>query len=207
MSAENHGLLIVVSAPSGGGKTTVCEQILAVNPNSARVITCTTRAARDGEQDGVDYYFLDAGTFEQRIQAGDFLEQATVYGNRYGTLKSEVLSKLRQNKDVLLSIDVQGAAALRSIAAKDPELRGALVTVFIAPPSLRVLEERLVRRGKDAPDVIKRRLHAARQEIAEWARFDYLIISTSVEEDVRQMQAILTAEKLRQYRVRMPVYD
>src|SRR5262245_11234301 len=102
-------LLIVISAPSGGGKTTLCEMLLESNRNVTRAITCTTRDPRKGEKDGEDYYFLDATTFLKRVQAGNFLEHATVYGNSYGTLKSEVLSKLRQGKDVLLNIDVQGA--------------------------------------------------------------------------------------------------
>src|SRR5882672_858807 len=115
-------LLIVLSAPSGGGKTTLCQQLLPVRPNLTRAVTCTTRAPRAGEQDGVDYYFLDATTFLKRVQAGNFLEHATVYGNSYGTLKSEVLGKLRQGKDVVLNIDVQGAAAIRARAGEDPEL-------------------------------------------------------------------------------------
>jgi guanylate kinase len=148
---QHLGLLLVVSAPSGGGKTTVCDRILATVPNSIRAITCTTRDPREGEKDGVDYYFLDAADFLKRVQAGNFLEHATVYGNSYGTLKSEVLNKLRQGRDVLLSIDVQGAASIRERAREDHELRHALVTVFLAPPSIRALEERLKKRAKDAP--------------------------------------------------------
>src|ERR1043165_8449511 len=147
MGAPNpNPLLIVLSAPSGTGKTTLCEQLLLARPNLTRAITCTTREPRSGEQDGVDYYFMDAATFLKRVQAGNFLEHATVYGNSYGTLKSEVLGKLRQGKDVVLNVDVQGAAAIRSEAEADPELKRALVTVFLAPPSLAVLEERLKKR-------------------------------------------------------------
>src|SRR5438552_10276854 len=161
-------LLIVISAPSGGGKTTVCQQLLAVRPTIARAITCTTRPPRPGEQEGVDYYFLDAATFLKRVQAGNFLEHATVYGNSYGTLKSEVLGKLRQGKDVVLNVDVQGAAAIRSAAEADAELKRALVTVFLAPPSMGVLEERLKKRGMDSAAVIQKRLSVARQEVAQW---------------------------------------
>src|ERR1041385_675174 len=123
-------LLIVISAPSGGGKTTLCKHLLAQCPSTTRAVTCTTREPRPGEKDGVDYYFLDAGTFLRRVQAGHFLEHATVYGNSYGTLKAEVLGKLRQGKDVLLSVDVQGAAAIRERSLEDAELKRALVTVF-----------------------------------------------------------------------------
>src|SRR5881398_3338661 len=147
---SESGLLIVISAPSGGGKTTLCEQLLANNPNTVRAITCTTREPRDGEVDGVDYYFLDAGTFLKRVQAGNFLEHATVYGNSYGTLKSEVLGKMRQGKDVLLSIDVQGAATIRDRSEEDPELKYSLVTIFIAPPTISILEQRLKKRGTDS---------------------------------------------------------
>src|SRR6267143_4748613 len=118
-------LLIVISAPSGGGKTTLCQQLLAARQHITRAITCTTRLPRPGEKDAVDYFFLDAATFLKRVQAGNFLEHATVYGNSYGILKSEVLGKLRQGKDVVLSVDVQGAATIRQQAAEDPELKRA----------------------------------------------------------------------------------
>src|SRR3989442_13128617 len=190
-------LLIVISAPSGGGKTTLCQQVLAARPNITRGITCTSRLPRAGEQDGVDYYFLDAATFLKRVQAGNFLEHATVYGNSYGTLKAEVLGKLRQGKDVVLNVDVQGAATIRERAQEDAELKRALVTVFLTPPTLAVLEERLRKRGTDSPAVIQKRLSVARQEIAQWKNFDYLLLSTSIREDLRRMLAIVEAEKMR----------
>ena len=203
-AADSSPLLIVLSAPSGGGKTTLCQQLLAARPNVVRAVTCTTRAPRQGERDGADYYFLDAASFLKRVQAGNFLEHATVYGNSYGVLKSEVLGKLRQGKHVLLSVDVQGAATIRAQADQDEELRPALVTVFLTPASLTVLEERLKRRGLDAPPVIQKRLSVARQEIAQWRQFDYLLISTTVAEDLRRMQTIIEAETMRQTRVRPP---
>lgn len=194
---KSNALLIVISAPSGGGKTTLCKQLLLANPSMTRAVTCTTRAPRQGEQDGVDYYFLDAASFLKRVQAGNFLEHATVFGNSYGILKAEVLSKLRQGKDVLLNVDVQGAATIHNRAEEDPELKPALVRVFLTPPSLTILEERLKRRGTDSPAVIQKRLGVARQEIAQWKNFDYLIISTTIAEDLRRMQSILEAEKMR----------
>ncbi len=190
-------LLIVLSAPSGGGKTTLAKKLLAANATLTRAVTCTTRAPRKGEKDGVDYYFLDASSFLKRVQAGNFLEHATVFGNSYGTLKSEILGKLRQGRDVLLVVDVQGAATIRERAAEDQELKQTLVQVFLTPPSLEILETRLKRRGTDSPAVIQKRLGVARQEIAQWKNFDYLIISTSIKEDLRRMQAILESEKMR----------
>lgn len=200
-------MLVVISAPSGAGKTTLCEQTLAARPNMTRAITCTTREPRPGEKDGVDYYFLDAGDFLKRVQAGNFLEHATVYGNSYGTLKSEVLGKLRSGKDVLLNVDVQGAAAIRAHAEEDSELKTALVTVFLTPPSMSILEVRLKKRGQDSPQIMAKRLSVARQEIVQWKNFDYLIVSSSIAEDVRRLQAILDAEQMRQGRAQLPAYE
>ncbi len=199
-------LLIIISAPSGGGKTTLCEQLLAARSDLARAVTCTTRPARGGERDGIDYYFLDPGSFLKRVQAGNFLEHATVYGHSYGTLKSEVLGKLRQGKDVLLNIDVQGAATIRARSQEDPELSRAVFSIFLTPPSIRVLEERLRKRGTDDPSVIEKRLSVARQEIAQWKHFDYLLISATIEEDLRRALAIVEAEKMRTSRASPPEY-
>jgi len=194
-------LLIVLSAPSGAGKTTLFEQVLARRPEVIRAITCTTRAPRGGERDGVDYYFLDPSVFEQRVQAGEFLEHATVHAHRYGVLKAEVLDRLREGRDVLLNVDVQGAATIHACAMHDAELKRALVMVFLTPPSLGVLEGRLKKRGTDAAIVIRKRLGVARQEIAQWKNFDYLLISTSIPEDLRRMMAIVDAEKMRSARM------
>jgi guanylate kinase len=199
-------LLILISAPSGGGKTTLCNQLLEARPDMTRVVTCTTRDPRPGEKDGVDYYFLDASSFLKRVQAGNFLEHATVYGHSYGTLKSEVLGKLRLGADVLLNVDVQGAATIRDRAEEEPELKRALVSVFLTPQSITVLEQRLRKRNTDAPPVIQKRLGVARQEIAQWKNFDYLLISRSVQEDLRGMMSIIEAEKMRPARAQPPEF-
>jgi guanylate kinase len=204
MISQSYPLLFVISAPSGGGKTTLCEQLLATRPDMARAITCTTRAPRPGEKDGKDYYFLDAGTFLKRVQAGHFLEHATVYGNSYGTLRGEVLDKLRTGKDVLLNIDVQGAASVRASVENDDDLKRAFISVFLTPPSAAILEARLKKRGQDSPATIQKRLSVARQEVAQWRHFDYLIISTSIKEDLRRMLAVVDAEKMRQCRAQAP---
>ena len=195
-------VLLLVSAPSGGGKTTVCQQLLASVPGLQRAITCTTRAPRPGERDGVDYHFLSLEAFERQMAEGAFLEQAQVYGHRYGTLKREVFERLRQAQDVLLNVDVQGAASIRTLAQADAELGAALVTVFLTPASVDVLAERLARRGQDPPEVVARRLARAREEIAAWRDFDYLVESSTVAEDLRRVRSIFEVERMRTRRIR-----
>jgi guanylate kinase len=199
-------LLILISAPSGAGKTTLCDMLLAAQPRLTRAITCTTRPPRKGEKDGVDYHFFTAAEFLKRLQAGNFIEHATVYGNSYGILKSELLGKLREGRDVLLNVDVQGAATIREQAATEPELRRALITIFLTTPSVAVLEQRLKKRGADAEAVIQKRLAVARQEIAQWKNFDYLLISGSKQEDLRRTLAIIEAEKMRSARSQTPEF-
>ena len=199
-------LLIMISAPSGGGKTTLCNHLLAARPDMTRAITCTTREPRPGEKDGVDYYFFSPAEFQRRQQAGEFIEHATVFGRSYGILRSELLGKLRSGRDVLLNVDVQGAATIRRKVKTEPELRRALVSVFLTPPSFAVLEARLNHRASDSAAEIKKRLAVARQEITEWKHFDYLVISASKEEDLRRALAIVEAEKLKAARSRAPEF-
>lgn len=203
---SSTALLILISAPSGGGKTTLCEMLLKARRNMARAITCTTRQPRKGEKDGVDYHFFSAAEFLKRVQAGNFLEHATVYGNSYGTLKSELLGKLRAGKDVLLAVDVQGAATIRDRALAEPELREALVTVFLTPPSKTILAERLKKRNQDSATEINRRLAVAKQEVSQWKNFDYLLLSASKDEDLRHMLQIVDAEKMRVQRSKAPEF-
>jgi guanylate kinase len=180
------------------------QQLLSARPDMTRAITCTTRAPRAVELDGIDYHFLDADSFLKRVEAGHFLEHATVYGNSYGTLKAEVLVRLRQGRDVLLNVDVQGAASIRERAQTDAELKRALISVFLTPGSMTALEGRLRKRGTDAEPVIQKRLSVARQELAQWRHFDYLLISQTIPEDLRRMLAILESEKLRSNRAQPP---
>lgn len=193
-------LLILISAPSGGGKTTLCQQLLARHPDMVRVVTCTTRPPRPGEIEGRDYYFIDKETFARRIGEGYFLEHATVYGNLYGIPKIEVLAKLRKGNDVLINVDIQGADTVRQRAMEDAELARALVTIFLTPASLAELEQRLRKRDADSPEQLAGRLSKAREEIAQWEKFQYLVISTSIAEDVRLTEAIIEAERLKQSR-------
>jgi guanylate kinase len=200
-------LLIVISAPSGGGKTTLCHQMLTRHGEMSRAVTCTTRPPRPGERDQLDYYFLSEATFNEKLKAGEFLENATVHGHSYGILKSEVIARLAEGKDVLLNVDVQGAATIRHHAEEDQHLRHALVTVFLTPATIAELEQRLRRRGTESPEDLERRLHNARLEIAQWKHFQYMIISTTIAEDVRLMEAIVEAERMRQSRATPPDLD
>src|SRR5580704_13115828 len=204
--AKSNPLLILISAPSGGGKTTLVQKLLRARRDMVRAVTCTTRPPRKGEKNGVDYYFLKAADFLTRLQAGNFIEHATVYGNSYGLLKSELLGKLRAGHDVLLTVDVQGAATIRAEAENEPELRRALVTIFLTTSSLEILAQRLKKRGADAEAVIQKRLAVARQEISQWKNFDYLVISGSKEEDLRRTLAIIEAEKMRSARSAPPEF-
>lgn len=197
ISEPSRAILLVVSAPSGGGKTTVCQRMLGTTPGLHRVITCTTRPPRPGEQHGVDYWFLDPKAFQERLAAGYFLEHANVYGHLYGTPRAEVERLLRDGKDAIIALDVQGVLSVKALAQNDPLLSNALVTVFLTPRSLDELAARLKRRGSDTPDVVAKRLEVATKEIAKWREFDYLILSSTIEEDLKRMQAIYLAEKMR----------
>ncbi|MFO1458785.1 MAG: guanylate kinase [Verrucomicrobiota bacterium] len=194
--------IFLLSAPSGAGKTTVADALIAASPRLRRVITCTTRPPRPGETDGRDYHFLSSDEFGLRVGRGEFLEHASVYGKSYGTLKRSVLELLESGSDVLLNIDVQGADLVRQEARRDSTLQAALVTVFLAPPSRSELERRLRGRASDAEEVIQRRLDTARDEAARWSEYDYLVISGTREEDLFRMRSIYVAEGLRRVRNR-----
>ena len=191
------GLLIIVSGPAGSGKTTLCERMLAEKPALNRVVTATTRKPRAGEKNGVDYHFFERTVFEEKIAAGDFYEYAKVHDNLYGTLKSTVQGKLSAGIDLLLNIDIQGAATFREKATEDPELKKCLVTVFIMPPSLKELEKRLRDRGTDPEDEIRLRMQVAVEEMKQYSLYDYCLRSASRGEDFENMYAIYRAEKMR----------
>lgn len=193
-------VLLVISAPSGAGKTTVCRSLLETEPALHRVVTCTTRTPRTGEQAGVDYHFLTAEDFVARAAAGEFLEHANVYGNRYGTLKGEVLGHLRAGRDLLLNVDVQGAESIRAAAEADRELGASLVSVFLMPPSLAELERRLVGRNQDSAEVMARRMAAARSEMEHWPHFDYVVVSGTPAEDLAAMRGLWSTERMRSKR-------
>ncbi|MBO7108206.1 MAG: guanylate kinase [Verrucomicrobia bacterium] len=194
-------IFLVVSAPSGGGKTTVCNRLLTSDLGLQRAITCTTRAPRPGEVDGKDYYFLTKDQFESRKAANEFLEWANVYGNFYGTLKSEIIRRLEAGQDVIVSVDVQGVASIAKMAKSDPVLSASFVSLFIALPSVDALRKRLEGRGSDSPEVIQKRLDTARAEMQTCGGFDYILLSGSMDEDYERAHAVVLAEKMKRSRV------
>ncbi len=187
-----RGILFVVSAPSGAGKTTLCNA-LRQTPDFVYSVSCTTRATRHGEIEGEDYYFLTKEEFARRVAAGEFLEHAMVHGHSYGTLRATVLNHLNQGVDVLLDIDIQGAAAIR--ACTDPQIIDALADVFIMPPNREELRHRLLKRATETPEQIEVRLRNAEKEMKSWRLYRYSIISGSVEEDLQKFRAIMRAER------------
>ncbi|AOY00458.1 guanylate kinase [Jeongeupia sp. USM3] len=188
-----QGNIFVVTAPSGAGKTTLVLALLAADANVQLSISFTSRAPRAGEVDGKDYRFVDRATFEAMIARGELLEYAEVYGNYYGTSKSWISEARQSGRDILLEIDTQGAEQVRKLY---PDAIG----LFVLPPSLEVLEQRLKNRGKDAEDVIARRMAEARAEIGHAGEFDYLIVNEHIDEAVRDIVGIVRAERLRQPR-------
>ena len=192
--SENSGILLIVSGPAGSGKTTVCDRMLAEVEDVQRVVTSTTRPPREGEQHKIDYYFFDHETFEAKVQAGDFYEYANVHTNRYGSLKSEIHEKLAAGTDLLLNIDVQGAATFREAGKTDPHLIGKVITVFIMPPSMEELENRLRDRSTDDEAEIQRRLGVAREEVKQKDLYDQCILSGTRDEDFEALREIYYRE-------------
>jgi guanylate kinase len=189
---RRQGILFVLSAPSGTGKTTLCESLRAT-PDFIYSVSCTTRAPRAGEVDGTDYHFLTQEEFLGKIERGEMLEYALVHGNYYGTMKATVKEALLHGTDVLLDIDVQGASTIRK--TDDELLGGSLVDVFIMPPTLEELEKRLRKRGTETEEQIQQRLRTGREEMKLWPLYKYTILSGSMEEDLIKFRAIMRAER------------
>ena len=192
--------LLLISAPSGAGKTTVSQGLMSANPRIGRIITCASRAPRPGEVHGVDYHFFSRSEFEARIAAGEFLEYANVYGDWKGILKESVRAHWATGKDALLSVDVQGAETVRRVVENDPELAGRMVSIFITPRSRSELEARLRGRDADSPEALNRRLDAADAEVGRWKEFDFLVLSGTRAEDLSRVQSIYDSERNRSTR-------
>ena len=185
-----RGLLFIVSAASGTGKTTLVERLVHAVPNLGMSRSYTSRPARAGEHHGIDYNFISRERFEEMARAGEFLEWADVFGNYYGTTAADTESSLLRGEDVVLVIDVQGARQVRTRGIET-------VGIFVLPPSAAVLEQRLRGRSKDSEDQIRRRLDVARKEVAEYEQYEYVIINDEVEAAVERLRAIVMAERTR----------
>jgi guanylate kinase len=189
-TASPRGTLFVVSSPSGGGKGTIIEHVLECVKNLSYSVSYTTRAPRLKEVDGREYFFISRETFEDMVAAGEFLEWACVHGNLYGTAKNQILAETAAGSDLILEVDVQGAASVRRLLMDS-------VSIFILPPSYEVLRERLIARGTDSPEELTVRLRNAPEELRQYSAFDYVIINDEVERAVNQLASIIYAERAR----------
>jgi guanylate kinase len=194
MSNDARGLLFIVSAPSGTGKTTLVERLVETTPRLRMSRSYTSRALRAGERDGVDYNFVTRSRFEEMASAGEFLESADVFGNLYGTRAADAEASLKTGDDVVLVIDVQGARQIR-------QRRVDARTIFVMPPSLAVLEQRLRGRSKDSEEAIQRRLEVARREVAAFSDYDFVVVNDEVDAAVERLRCIVVAERARQKRM------
>lgn len=185
-----RGTLFVVSSPSGGGKGTIIRHVLDVVDNLSYSVSYTTRAPRPGEVDGREYFFINRETFDEMVAAGEFLESACVHGNFYGTSKSQIIEETLSGADIILEVDVQGAASVRKLLMDS-------VSIFILPPSYEVLKRRLIARGTDSPEELEVRLRNAPEELKQYSAFDYVIINDEIDRAVGQLASIIDAERAR----------
>lgn len=190
-----RGLAIILSSPSGAGKSTMARRLMRWDPTLSFSVSATTRAPREGEVEGRDYYFTDRDTFGQWIMDGEMLEHAEVFGNHYGSPRGPVEAGLSQGRDVIFDIDWQGTQQI-----KQSTLKGDVVSIFILPPSIRELERRLRERGQDAPEVIAGRMAKSEAEISHWAEYDYVLVNDDADTCEARLRTILTAERLRRDR-------
>ena len=191
---QRRGLLIVLSSPSGAGKSTISRMLLEADPYVTMSVSATTRAKRPGEVDDVDYHFVDDAEFEKMVQAGDFAEWAYVFDHRYGSPKEPIKESLKLGRDILFDIDWQGTQQLRGAFGTD------LVRIFILPPSMIELERRLRARGTDSEDVIESRMRRASSEIGHWGEYDYVLINEDMDACLGEVRTIIDAERLRRDR-------
>lgn len=187
--------MLVLSSPSGAGKTTIARALLSRHPTLSMSVSATTRPRRPGEREGVDYVFVSPEAFADMAASEQFLEHATVFGNRYGTPRAPVEAALAEGRDVLFDVDWQGTQQLRASAPSD------IVAVFILPPSHQDLERRLRTRAQDPEDVVRGRMAKAAQEMSHWPEYDYIVVNSEVEEAVARVEAILQAERVRRHRL------
>lgn len=191
---RRRGLLLVLSSPSGAGKTSITRALIERDPTIQISVSVTTRPRRPGEIDGQHYFFIDKARFDRMVAEGELLEHAAVFGNHYGTPRDFVEARLAAGEDIVSDIDWQGTQQLAE------KIRGDLVSVFVLPPTMAALEERLRARAQDSDDVVRARMAKSADEMSHWPEYDYVIVNRDLEESVAQVQAILTAERLRRAR-------
>lgn len=191
---ERRGLMLVLSSPSGAGKTTLSRRILECEPQVSMSVSVTTRPPRQGEVEGKDYFFASPSSFQGMAKGGGFLEHAVVFGHHYGTPKEPVMMALAKGRDVLFDIDWQGTQQLRQQAGDD------LVSIFVLPPSHAELERRLRARAQDSEDVVAARMARASNEISHWAEYDYVVINDDLDSTVKKIQTIMAAERMKRGR-------
>jgi len=194
LEIPRRGLMLVLSSPSGAGKSTISRALLAKHDDLTMSVSATTRPMRPGEVEGRDYIFVDTSNFEKMVEEREFLEHAKVFDNYYGTPRGPVEESLQSGKDVLFDVDWQGTQQLRQNARDD------LVSIFILPPSIAELESRLYSRAQDSEEVVKGRMSKATSEMSHWAEYDYIIVNQDIGESVMQAEAILKAERLKRER-------
>ena len=191
---QRRGLLIVLSSPSGAGKTTISRLLLDADRSISMSVSATTRPMRPGEKHGRDYHFVDAQEFERMVEAREFAEYATVFDHRYGTPAAPVLAAIAEGRDILFDIDWQGTQQLHSAMGDD------LVRIFLLPPSMGELERRLVARGTDSDLVIEERMRRAAGEISHWAEYDYVLVNDDMDGCLGDVRSIVAAERLKRSR-------
>lgn len=192
---RRRGLLIILSSPSGAGKSTLSRRLLEFDPEVQFSISATTRPPRAGEQEGRDYFFKSRRQFEAMVDAGEMLEHAEVFGNLYGTPRAPVEAATAQGRDVLFDVDWQGGQQIRNSA-----LRESVVSIFILPPSIAELEQRLRHRGQDSAGVVAGRMSKSRDEISHWAEYDFVLVNETLPQCESELRAIIRAERLRRDR-------
>ena len=192
---SEKGVLVILSSPSGAGKTSIARALVEENKNFSFSVSATTRKSRPGEVNGREYHFLTVNEFRKRIDAGQFLEHAKVFGNLYGTPLQPVLDSINNGKDLIFDVDWQGGKQIRNSS-----LSKFVISIFILPPSIKALQERLMKRAQDSSDTVKDRMRKSIGEIMHWKEYDYVIVNSNFEQTLHEVKSIITSEKLRRVR-------